>query len=250
MSITLDVAPGVHRIHDRFVSFYLVEDDSGITLIDAGLKASWPLFTEAVAKAGRQLSDVKGILLTHGHFDHVGFTEKARSELGIPVWIGEGDRRKTRMPFPLLYKFEKPLPFYLANKGVIKTLVQIVFAKGFTTKPVKEVQTLVANGKPMDLPGGPIPIHTPGHTIGHHVFHLPDRDCVIAGDSIGTVDPYTGKTGPRPIAKGATADSKKMWQSLETLGAIEAKTLLTGHGEPWHGGVAEAVGLAKAAGQD
>jgi glyoxylase-like metal-dependent hydrolase (beta-lactamase superfamily II) len=73
------------------------------------------------------------------------------------------------------------------------------------------------------------------------------RALPIAGDAIVTLDPYTGRTGPRLVARAATVDSRRNLESLDALVATRAKTVLTGHGEPWTDGIESAVAAANAA---
>ena len=89
-----------------------------------------------------------------------------------------------------------------------------------------------------------------GHTLGHCALHLPERDVLIAGDAIVTLDPYTAKTGPRIVARAATADSARALDALDALAATGARTVLVGHGEPWRDGAEAAVERARAAGVD
>lgn len=100
----------------------------------------------------------------------------------------------------------------------------------------------------LPVPGSPRVVATPGHTLGHCALHLPERDTVIAGDAIVTLDPYTARTGPRIVARAATADSRRALATLDALAETGARTVLVGHGEPWHGGAEAAVQRARAAG--
>jgi len=97
------------------------------------------------------------------------------------------------------------------------------------------------------VPGRPQVIFSPGHTYGHCALHLPDRDAILVGDAFVMLDPYTGRTGPRVVARAATADSERAKASLDALAATGARVALTGHGEPWRDGVDQAVAAAKAA---
>jgi glyoxylase-like metal-dependent hydrolase (beta-lactamase superfamily II) len=98
------------------------------------------------------------------------------------------------------------------------------------------------------VPGAPRVVRTPGHTIGHCSLHFPDRDAVIAGDAVVTLDPYTARRGPRLVARAATADVERNTRTLDALVATGARLVLTGHGDPWTEGVEAAVVQARAAG--
>src|SRR3954470_21110471 len=80
MTFFRDVGPGVHRIEDAYTNWYLVEADDGLTVVDSGVPSSWQSLVAAVAGLGRSLDDVRALVLTHAHFDHVGFAERARTE--------------------------------------------------------------------------------------------------------------------------------------------------------------------------
>jgi glyoxylase-like metal-dependent hydrolase (beta-lactamase superfamily II) len=102
----------------------------------------------------------------------------------------------------------------------------------------------------LPVPGRPVVVHTPGHTLGHCALYLPDRDTVFAGDAIVTLDPYTGRRGPRLVARAATVDSERNLAALDALDALAAtgaRVVLTGHSEPWTHGVEAAVEAARRA---
>ena len=239
-----EVAPGVHRIEDAYTNWYLIEDDGRLTIVDAGVPTSWASLEQALPRLGRSRSDIAAIVLTHAHFDHVGFAEKARAELGVPVWVHEADAPLTR--HPMGYQRGCPRRRYLAFPKALPIQAALVRNRAFWPPPVKQVQRF-ANGT-LDVPGSPRVIPCPGHTFGHCALHLPDRDALLAGDAIVTLDPYTGATGPQIVAGAATAHSELALASLDALEATGAGTVLTGHGDPWTGGVAEACERARAAG--
>jgi glyoxylase-like metal-dependent hydrolase (beta-lactamase superfamily II) len=101
----------------------------------------------------------------------------------------------------------------------------------------------------MDVPGRPRVLFTPGHTFGHCALHLPERDVVLTGDALVTLDPYTGVTGPQIVAGAATADSTRALASLDLIAATGASVLAPGHGEPWTQGAAQGVAHARAIGR-
>ena len=131
-----------------------------------------------------------------------------------------------------------------SHPAALPILGSMVAAGVFTVKGVRATAELTP-GETVPVPGRPVVVPSPGHTHGHCALHLPDRDVLISGDALVTLDPYTGRRGPRIIAGAATADSGLALRSLDALAATGAGTVLPGHGEPWHRGVASAVEEAR-----
>src|SRR3954465_15042548 len=242
--IETDVVPGVHRIEDSFTNWYLVEQDSRLTIVDCGVPSSWDSFTEALDRIGRSPDDVEAVVLTHAHFDHVGFAEKARTELGVPVYVHENDVPLTSHPWR--YDHERPRSLYfLTQPRALPIVAGFLRHRAFWPPPVKDVIRFTDGVLP--VPGSPRVVYTPGHTLGHCALHLPDRDAVIAGDAVVTLDPYTGRRGPRLVARAATVDSERNRTPLENLAATGARLVLPGHGPVWDGGAQAIVAAARAA---
>jgi glyoxylase-like metal-dependent hydrolase (beta-lactamase superfamily II) len=240
-----DAAPGIHRIEDSYTNWYLVEDGDRLTVVDTGVPTSWQSFHDALKRLGRTPADVEAVVLTHAHFDHLGFAEKARSELGVPVYVHENDVPLTRHPWR--YDHERPRSWYFTTQiQALPMVAAFVRNRAWFPRPVKQV-VRYENGS-LPVPGSPRVVFCPGHTHGHCALHLPERDVLIAGDAFVMLDPYTARRGPCIVAGAATADSDRNMRSLDALVETGAGTVLTGHGEPWTGGVAEAVARARAAG--
>ena len=240
-----NVADGVHRIADAYTNWYLLEDDGRMTIVDCGVPTSWESLHHALAQLGRNAGEVEAVVLTHGHFDHVGFAERARRELGVPVYVHTNDVPLTR--HPARHDHERPRSYYLATQVRALPIV-IALARNRAWWPDRLRSVVRYEGGTLPVPGSPRVIFTPGHTLGHCALHLPDRDVVIAGDAIVTLDPYTARTGPRIVARAATADSERAMGALDAIAETGARTLLVGHGEPWTGGAEAAVEKARAAG--
>jgi glyoxylase-like metal-dependent hydrolase (beta-lactamase superfamily II) len=240
-----NAAPGVHRIEDAHTNWYLIEDGDRLTVVDAGVPRSWDSLRTALDQLGRHLDDVAAVVLTHAHFDHVGFAERARTELGVPVHVHENDLPLTRHPWR--YDFERSPFYYFATQlQALPIVAGFVRTRAFFPPPVKEVERF--NNGTLAMPGSPRVLFTPGHTLGHCALHLPDRDTVIAGDAVVMLDPYTARRGPRLVARAATADVARNLRSLDAIAATGARTVLTGHGEPWTDGAEAMVEQARRAG--
>jgi glyoxylase-like metal-dependent hydrolase (beta-lactamase superfamily II) len=245
MAIHPNVAEGVHRIQTGPVNWYLLEDEDGVTAVDAGLPRSWDELGWALAELGRRPSELRAVVLTHAHYDHVGFAERARTELGVPVLVHPADEELSR--HPLQFKYEQSPLMYLWRPQALSSAASMAAAGALWVKGLGAVETF-ADGEQLGLPGHPTVVATPGHTHGHVAFHLPDRDVLLAGDAVVTLDPYTGRTGPRLVAKAATADIEQALASLDRIAATGAGTVLVGHGEPWGEGAAAIAQEARAAG--
>jgi glyoxylase-like metal-dependent hydrolase (beta-lactamase superfamily II) len=242
-----NVAPGVHRIEDAFTNWYLVEQDSRITVVDAGVPSSWDSLQEALKAIGRSQDDVEALVLTHAHFDHVGFAERARTTLKIPVYVHETDVEIAKHPWS--YKHERSrVPYLLTQVKAMPIVATLLRHRAFWPKPVEETTSYDDGTGTLPVPGEPRIVATPGHTLGHCALHLPDRDVVIAGDAVVMLDPYTGRRGPRLVARAATADVATNLRTLDALKDTGARTVLTGHGDPWSEGAAAIVEQARSAG--
>lgn len=240
-----DAAPGIHRVEDAHTNWYLVEDGDRLTIVDAGVPTSWSSLHDALRALGRRPADVDALVLTHAHFDHIGFAERARRELGIAVHVHENDVPLTRKP--RLYGRERTPLYYVATKPrALPIVAQFLATRAFWPTPVGEVCRF-ENGS-LDVAGSPRVVPTPGHTLGHCALHFPDRDAVIAGDAVVTLNPYTGEHGPQIVAQAAVADSARNLATLGALAETGARTVLTGHGEPWNEGAEAIVERARARG--
>ncbi|HET9292082.1 MAG TPA: MBL fold metallo-hydrolase, partial [Actinomycetes bacterium] len=64
----MKIAPGIHRIGDQsMVNSYLLEEAGEVTIIDAGLPGYYRDIPRELAAMGRTVTDVRALLLTHGH---------------------------------------------------------------------------------------------------------------------------------------------------------------------------------------
>src|SRR5215218_9042276 len=78
------------------VNWYLVADADGVTVVDAAFPAYGSQLCEGLRELGRSQSDVRAVVLTHAHADHVGFAEQLRRKLDIPVYVHRKDAELAR----------------------------------------------------------------------------------------------------------------------------------------------------------
>lgn len=241
------VAEGVHRIEDAYTNWYLVEEGDALTVVDTGHPRSWQSLQEALQRIGRPPAAIAAVVLTHAHFDHMGFAERARTELRVPVYAHEQEVPVTRHPWR--YDHERSrIPYMLRHPGFDRNFFAMVAMGALRVKGLGERPTAYDAGDVLDVPGHPTVVFTPGHTHGHCALHLRDRGVLIAGDAFVTYNPYRDAHGPQIVSGAATADSSQALASLDALADLDVSVTLTGHGEPWTAPVSSAVDQARAVG--
>ena len=236
----MQVAPGINRLGPGLVNSYLLADRDAVTIVDAGAPGYWDALPAELTSMGRRLDDVRAVVLTHAHTDHIGFAERIRKERGVPVHVHAADVPLTRKP---------AYPGFKGSINIGATLRFVAFAlrNGMARiPPILEVSTF-ADGEVIDVPGRPRVLHVPGHSEGMSALHVASRDTVFLGDAFVTLDVLSGATGPR--MSPFNADRHRAYDSLARLDGVDARLVLPGHGAPWTGGLPEALARVRAAGR-
>jgi glyoxylase-like metal-dependent hydrolase (beta-lactamase superfamily II) len=240
-----DIAEGVYRVEDAHTNWYLVQDGTRLTIVDTGFPRSWTSLQRALSELGRSLGDIEAVVLTHAHFDHMGFARRAQQELGVALWA-HGEEHDV-VEHPWRYDHERGRIAYFRHPEFAKIFAEMTLMGAPVVRGTDSVRSY-QHGDRLDVPGQPEVIFTPGHTHGHSSLLLKGRGALIAGDALVMLDPYTGRTGPCIVAGAATANSRQALDSLDSLAALDAGTVLSGHGPAWRGGMQDAVDRAKSAG--
>ena len=239
-----EIAPGVHRLGDALINFFLIEADDGVTLVDAALPGYQGQLEALLRERGRTLGGIDAVVLTHAHVDHVGVAEAVRAA-GATVHVHEADAEMAHTGKS--HERERNMAAYLRHPATWRLLRVAVTKNGM--RPTKIAQlTTFTGGQVLEVPGRPRAIHTPGHSHGHVAYHLPDRGVLLAGDALCTYNPLTGREGPQLMPGAFAFSSAQAMESLTRIEGLDAGLLLPGHGEPWTDGVATAVARAREAG--
>lgn len=197
-------------------------------LVDAGMPESHEMIIEDAKKRFGEDCRLKSIILTHGHFDHVGALEGLTKKWDVPVYA-----HSLEEPY-LTGKSDYPPPNPEVD-GLIAKLSPMFPRHSIDISSRLEV--LPADGSIPSLEGWRY-IHTPGHTPGHiSLFRELDR-VLIAGDAFVTVEQeslYRVMTQKQEIS-GPPAYFTSDWlaasASVKTLAALKPKIAVTGHGLP------------------
>jgi glyoxylase-like metal-dependent hydrolase (beta-lactamase superfamily II) len=244
-------APGVTRLGDSEVNFYLVQTPDGLVLVDGGLPGHLPQFRSYLEGIGRSLGDIRAVLLTHAHPDHTGVAAAAR-RAGADVWVGERDaaalaggaRAANRLAGPE----RQLLPYLIRRPATLRVIAHVARRGGFSASRVTDPRTVDGDQQLSDVPGRPRVVSLPGHTPGSVGYLIPDRGLLFTGDALVTYDGVTGYRGPTVVSRAFTHDGRAALASLTALDTIDAGLLLPGHGEPFTGTPADAAAQARHAG--
>jgi glyoxylase-like metal-dependent hydrolase (beta-lactamase superfamily II) len=233
----VEITPGVRRIGPGLANVYLIEEAGAVTIVDAGMPGYWSALPAELAAMGRSLEDVRAVVLTHAHSDHIGFAERIRTERGVPIRVHELDelRAKGRVPGPKglgEFKLMPLLGFLLFG-----------LRNGLNSPPILEVSTF-GDGATLDVPGAPRVIHVPGHTAGSAALYFAQRGVICVGDSFVTLNVINGRTGPQ-LFPNFNTDNEQAFASLARFDRVDARLVLPGHGAPWDRGLADAVRLTR-----
>lgn len=221
----MKLGPHLHRIGNDIVAAYLVETPEGITLIDAGLPGHWADLVREVKAMGRSMEDIRGIVLTHGDSDHIGFAERLRREYSVPVYVHSADAQRA------MGKEKTTAEWKGAKVGPVLAFLGYAARKGGLRTTYLTDVVPIDSGQSLALPGSPVIVGLPGHSPGSIAIHVPLADAVFVGDALTTRDVLTGKSGPQPAP--FTDDPSQALDSLAALSGLSATWVLPGHGAPW-----------------
>lgn len=234
----MQLTSSIHRIGNDIVAAYLIVTDEGITVVDAGLPGLYADLRRELTAIGRTLDDIRGVVLTHGDSDHVGFAERVRREHGVPVYVHAADADRARGG-------DKPKTAWgPVRLGPLLRFAAYGARKGMRPEWLTAVEE-VTDGDTLALPGAPRVIGMPGHSPGSIAVFSPAARAVFVGDALTTRHVLTGRPGPGPAP--FSDDPAEALASLDRIADLAADWVLPGHGPAFRGSPADAAAAVRAA---
>jgi hydroxyacylglutathione hydrolase len=210
---------------------YLIEDDGGVTLFDAGART----MTRAVASAGAKLGGIRQVVLGHGHTDNRGVAPA----LGVPVLCHPDEVQDAEGSGGFRY-----WPANLAGlPPVVRQIHRLLHRYAWDSGPVKIAGT-VAEG---DEIAGFRVVHLPGHAPGQIAFWRESDRLALSSDCFYTVDMWGRDREPRVADAVYNLDTDEARASIRKLAALEPAAAWPGHGRALTGDVR--AQLERAAGE-
>jgi glyoxylase-like metal-dependent hydrolase (beta-lactamase superfamily II) len=232
----------VHLAQGEAVNWLLVVDDAGVMLVDAGYPGDRADVLASLGQLGYEPGDVRAILLTHAHIDHLGSAIWFAKTHGTPVYchadeVGHAKREYLEQASPV----DVALRIWRPRWALWAT--HVLRNGGLIREGIPSTQPLTAEVA-AELPGRPMAIPTPGHTGGHCSYLI---DGVLAsGDALVTGHPLLARSGPQLLPAVFSHDQDGCIRSLAALALLDTDVLLPGHGDVWRGPIREATDRATA----
>lgn len=233
----VNAAEGIHYLTVQIVNvcFVTISQDEWV-LVDAGMPKSAKKIIEAAEELYGEGARPHAIILTHGHFDHVGAIFELIEEWNVPVYA-----HSLELPY-LTGAKNYPEPDSTVEGGLIAKFSSMFPNEGINLET--HIRPLPSDGSIIEMPGWKW-IHTPGHTPGHISLYREKDGALIAGDAFVTVKQeslYKVLTQEQEISgppRYLTTDWDSALNSVRTLEALKPSIAITGHGIPMAAGTLE-----------
>lgn len=221
------IADGVFQLEEiRGARVCLLVGEEGLLLVDAGVPGQARAIVDELRKAGHDPADVRAIVVTHCHSDHIGSLDELARQCDAEVWAHADEAS--------FIDGSSELPF----RSRIQRVLFGIEERLLRHTPRKVDRTL-ADGEEVDGPVPFIVVGLPGHTPGSIALHMPDRRLAVVGDALFGGIPFKGPLAFPPTITCVDADEAK--RSSAKLAALDLETICQGHGDPVLRGAADVV---------
>ena len=210
------VIEGVHLVPMGMANAYLIEGDDGLTLIDAGYPNKEAVVFGAIRGLGRSLDQLKHLILTHGHPDHIGSAARIVQETGARTYMHPLD-------IPIAESGGPFRPMRAAPGVLRRVLCKLLYHPDERMEPVAIDQPLIP-GEILPIAGGFEVIHTPGHCAGQVAQLWRPGRILFAGDVGMNIMGLGDPVGFENLEEGRASQRKVASLSFDAAGF--------GHGEP------------------
>jgi glyoxylase-like metal-dependent hydrolase (beta-lactamase superfamily II) len=234
-----EVKPGVFFVQGPASNWVILVDHEVLALIDTGYPADRDRLDQSIRFTGNRPEDVKTILVTHGHSDHIGSAEFYRSKYGSIVRSYVDEKPNVCRTEKHQVGLKSVIPM-MHNRRVALWTLHAYRSGALDDVGVHSVESFEA-GRAIDAPWNPVPVIVPGHTPGHTCYYLPEPKVMVVGDAFVTGHPISQRSGPQMLNRVFHSDEAQAVRSLAELAKYDVDVYLPGHGPAGTGPIADAL---------
>jgi glyoxylase-like metal-dependent hydrolase (beta-lactamase superfamily II) len=218
------IVEGLWQISLGPVNAFLIDDGHDLTLIDTGLPSSEDKIVAAIAATGKNVTDLKHIIVTHCHPDHSGSVAALKRLSGARVYMHPVDAAMVRQG-------EASRPMTPAP-GLLRGLMYRLFMPKKPT-PIEPcaIDQEINDGSELPIAGGLKAIHIPGQCAGQLALLWPRRRLLFAADACANMPTFGYALCYEDLEEGK--------RSLRKLAALDFDAAVFGHGRPITTGAAQ-----------
>jgi glyoxylase-like metal-dependent hydrolase (beta-lactamase superfamily II) len=213
------ISPGLYQISTTGNNAFLI-DSGELILVDVGPPNNAKAIQKAVQAIGRQMTDIRHILVTHCHRDHAGSLAAVKQITDAPAYMHPIDAAAVRMG-KTRWENSTPPPNLLAK--IVFHTIAFRLAHGAGFEPA-EVEYEVQDGAVLPIAGGIRAIHVPGHSGGQLAFLWEKNGGVLFAAEAAFI---SFRLGPPFVYE----DFEEVMRSLAKLAALDFDTACFCHGK-------------------
>lgn len=224
-----EIAPDVYVLEGvRGCNVYLLGSGEELTLIDTGMPGQAGAILSQLREVGFVPGDLRTIVLTHGHLDHVGSARALAARCGARILAHQDE-----VPY---IEGARPMPATSALSRLMYRATALMFRLA-----APRVDAALLDAQMVHALGGLQVCYNPGHTPGSISLYQPERGLLFCGDALFNRNPLTGRRGLQLPLASVSADMAQARASARLLADLAIEMLLPGHGEPVSGDVPDRI---------
>ncbi len=214
----IELLPRLHFIRLPVGHAYLWNDPDGLTLIDTGLPGSAALIGDAIRQSGHKRADLRRVVLTHFHADHIGAAADIAGWGEVEVLAHRADAPFIRAggagPAPDLADWERPIYDQVMSQLPAERVIQ------------PRIDREIEDGDELGFGDGAVAVAVPGHTPGSVAIYLPRHQVLFTGDAAAR------RSDGNVICGVFNVNRTQAATSLSRLAGLDVTVACFGHGEP------------------
>ncbi len=208
-----EIIPHLYVVPSSAVNVFIVETDSDLTLVDAGLPWMAKSVLQEIERIGHKPQDVKHILITHADLDHVGGLKALVDATGATVYASAASGRYLRI--------RRNPPHIKMPIALLGNTITFLLQRAVT------INYEVVDGEVLEIAGGIRVLSAPGHTADHTAYYWEQEHVLFAGDLFQNRKAL--ELSPLRITYSLDDEMHSARKAL----ALNPAVICVGHGQPF-----------------